>query len=224
MSGNWLTVKKSEVITSTDEDLLWSLGLLGIDSPEQLLNTVIFSVGKGFALRTGKEHRALHAIPFASQFKFMSDPDREIFLRYMEDVGLKTKKGGLKHHCVEAKTVDLYASENPERCPLWAIIKYLALLPKNRTCNAFYLQPQKKFFGKAWFVNRPVSINHLRTTIGDLCMAAGLPGHYTNHSLHATTATKLYQNNIDEQIIMEITGHQSMAVRTCKRTSDAQRK
>ena len=142
----------------------------------------------------------------------------------MEDIGLKTNKGSLKHRCVEAKTINLYASENPERCPLWAIIKYLALLPKNRTWNAFYLQPRKKFFGKAWFVNRPVGINHLRTAVGDLCVAAGLPGHYTNHSLHATTATKLYQNNIDEQIIMEITGHWSMAVQTYKRTSDVQRK
>ena len=222
--GIGLTVKKSEVITSTDEDLLWSFGLLGTNSPEQLLNTVIFSVGKGFALRAGKEHRALCAIPFASQFKFMADPDGEIFLRYTEDIGLKTNKGGLKHRCVEAKTVDLYASQNPDRCPLWAIIKYLALLPKNRTCSAFYLQPQKKFFGKAWFINRPVGINCLRTAVGDLCMAAGLPGHYTNHSLSATMATKLYQNNIDEQIIMEITGHGSMAIQTYKRTSDAQRK
>ena len=227
MSRNWLNllnVKKSEVITSTDEDLLWSLGLLGMDSPEQLLNTVIFSVGKGFALRAGKEHRALRAIPFASQFKFMCDPDGEIFLRYTEDIGLKTNKGGLKHRCVEAKTIDLYASENSERCPLRAIIKYLSLLPKNRTCNAFYLQPRRKFFRKAWFVNRQVGINHLRTTVGDLCMAAGLPGHYTNHSLCATTATKLYHNNIDEQITVEITGHWSMAVQTYKRTSDVQRK
>ena len=37
-------------------------------------------------------------------------------------------------------------------------------------------------------------------------------------------ATKLYQNNVDEQIIMEITGHRSMAVRSYKRTSERQRK
>ena len=57
--GIGLATRKSEVITSTDEDLLWSLDLLDIMHPDQLLNTVIYSIGKGFALCAGKEHRAL---------------------------------------------------------------------------------------------------------------------------------------------------------------------
>ena len=222
--GVGITVKRAEVLTATDEDLLWSLGLLGMSHPDQLPNTVNFSIGKGFALQAGKEHRALRAIPFKSQFQFMSDPDKEIFLRYTEDVGLKTNKGGLKHWCVEPKTLHLYGSVNADRCPLQAIIKYLSLLPKSRTCNAFYLQPQEKYFEKAWYVNRPVGINRLRSAVGDMCRLAGLSGYYTNHSLRSMATTKLYQNNIDEQIIMEITGHRSTAVRAYKRTSDKQRK
>ena len=148
--GIGISVHKADVITATDEDLLWSLGLLSTSHPDQLLNTVIFFVGKGFALRASKEHRALRGLPFHSQFKFIKDSDGEIFLRCKEDIGLKTNKGGLKHRKIEAKTVDLYATANEDHCPLQAIIKYLALLPKNRKCQAFYLQPQKKFFGKAW--------------------------------------------------------------------------
>ena len=135
--GVGLTVKQSEIITAMDEDLLWSLDLLGTSNPDQLLNTIIFCVGKGFALRAGKEHRALRTIPFQSQFKFMRDPDGEIFLRYTEDVGLKTNKGGLKHRNIEAKTVDLYASLNCDRCPLHAIIKYLTLLPRTEPAVPF---------------------------------------------------------------------------------------
>ena len=88
-----ISVCKANVITATDEDLLWSLGLLGMSHPEQLLNTVIFFVGKGFALCAGKEHRALCGLPFHSQFKFVKDSDEEIFLCYTEDIGLKTNKG-----------------------------------------------------------------------------------------------------------------------------------
>ena len=45
----------------------------------------------------------------------------------------------------------------------------------------------------------------------------------TNHSLRATCATRLYQSNIDEQIIMERTGHRSVSgVRAYKRTSEVQ--
>ena len=222
--GIGLLVKQVQVIMATDEDLLWSFGLLGTSHPEQLLNTVIFFIGKGFALQAGKEHRALRGIPFQSQLQFMRDSDGEIFLWYSEDIGTKTNKGGLKHRKIEAKTVDLYATANADRCPLHAIMKYLSGLPKNRTCNAFYLQPWKKYFGRAWFVNRLAGINRLRTAVREMCHTAGLPGHYTNHSHHATMATKLYQNNVDEQMIMEITGHRSLAVRSYKRTSDRQQR
>ena len=152
----------------------------------------------------------------------MQDPNGEVFLRYREDIGLKTKKGGIKQRQVDVKMVDLYAMQNPNQCPLQAIIKYLSLLPKARICKAFYLQPRKKYFGKAWYVNKPAGINKLRNAVRDMCHNAGLPGYYTNHSLRSTAATKLYRKGVDEQIIMEITGHQSLAVRSYKRTSDRQ--
>ena len=113
-----LSVRQADVLTATDEDLLWLLGFLGMSHPDQLLNTVIFCVDKGFALRVGKKHQALCGIPFSPQLQFMTDSDREIFLRYSKDVGMKTNKGGLKHHFVDTKTMDLYALTNPERCSL----------------------------------------------------------------------------------------------------------
>ena len=47
---------------------------------------------------------------------------------------------------------------------------------------------------------------------------------FSNHSLCAVTATRLYQANIDEQLIMEQTSHHSLeGVREYKRTSDNQK-
>ncbi len=57
----------------------------------------------------------------------------------------------------------------------------------------------------------------LSKVIAKLCQAAGLPGHYSNHSLRSTTATRLYDQNLDEQQISEITGHKSVAIRNYKR-------
>ena len=224
IQGIGTSVKQAEILSTTDEDLLWSLGLLGTSMPHQLLHTVIFSIGKGFALRAGKEHQALRGLAYDSQFTFMRDPDREVFLRYMEDIGLKTNKGGIKHRKIDVKTIDLYATGHEERCPLRAIIKYLSLMPQNRTCRAFYLQPHKKWFRKSWYMNRPAGINILWNSMRDLCWQASLPGYYTNHSLQSTVATKLYQNSVDKQLIMEITGHRSLAVCGYKRTLDRQRK
>jgi hypothetical protein len=48
-------------------------------------------------------------------------------------------------------------------------------------------------------------------------------GKYTLHSLRSTCATRLYQSGLEEQRIMEITGHSSSAVRCYKRTSDSQK-
>ena len=66
--------------------------------------------------------------------------------------------------------------------------------------------------------------NKLREVVKTLCVKAGLPGFYTNHSLRSTCATNLYQADIDEQLIQEIMGHRSLAVHSYKRTCDAQRR
>lgn len=47
-----------------------------------------------------------------------------------------------------------------------------------------------------------------------------IEGYKTNHSLKATAATRLFQAGIDEQLIMEKTGHRSLeGVRSYKRTN-----
>ena len=49
---------------------------------------------------------------------------------------------------------------------------------------------------------------------------AGIPGYKTNHSLRATAATRFYQAGVDEQLIMEKTGHKSLeGLRIYKRTN-----
>ena len=53
-----------------------------------------------------------------------------------------------------------------------------------------------------------------------LCSAAGFKGFFSNHSLRATAATRLFDSDVDEQLIMAKTGHVSTAVRSYKRVSD----
>ena len=137
---------------------------------------------------------------------------------YEEDIGLKTNKGGLRHRKIEPKIVDVYPIPNSQRCPVKVIEKYMSLLPPQRSCPAFYLQPLKNVTPTCWFQNSPVGVNKLQQVVKNVCEKAGLPGRYTNHSLRATAATRLYHNNFDEQVIQEITGHRSLAVRSYKRT------
>ena len=86
------------------------------------------------------------------------------------------------------------------------------MLPKNRVCKSLYLQLRKKYTPQNWYLDRAVGANKLRSFVKDLCTKAGIPGYYTNHSLKATGATRMYVNDVDEQVIQEITGHRSLAV------------
>ena len=81
-AGIGTSVKKANFMSSSNEDYLWSLGFLGTHSPDVLLNTVVFIMGKGFALCAGKENQALRSPPFRSQFLSFHGNDGQIFIRY----------------------------------------------------------------------------------------------------------------------------------------------
>ena len=53
-----------------------------------------------------------------------------------------------------------------------------------------------------------------------LCNSAGFDGHFTNHSLRATTMMRLFEVKVDEQLIMQRSGHTLNAVRTYKHVGE----
>ena len=96
-----------------------------------------------------------------------------------------------------------------------------------KTCftDVFYLKPHPEGCSRSgcWYYNRAVGHNVLSQTVKRLCNQAGVDGYFTNHSLRRTCATRLFQQGIDEQQIMSITGHRSStAVRMYKQVSHEQ--
>ena len=154
----------------------------------------------------------------------MYDSEGKLYFRYVKDIGLKTNKGSLKHRKVEPKVVNGYQLSCPDRCPVRILNLYLSLLPKNRNCKALYLHPCKKYMPQNWYKDSQFGENKLRSFVKDLCNKAGIPGFYTNHSLKATGCTRMYNNNVEEQVIQEISGHRSLSVRSYKQTSESQHK
>ncbi len=73
-----------------------------------------------------------------------------------------------------------------------------------------------------WFSKLPLGHNKLEGTVARLCKSARRIR--TNRSLWATAATRLYNAAIEEQQVLEITGHRSTeGVRSYKRTSTTQK-
>ena len=213
-AGIGIAVRQAEVLSFSDEDFLWNNGFLGKSNPQQLLNTVVFVMGMSCALHAGKEHRALRSMGFNSQISWHMDCNGNRYFTYREDLGLKTNKGGLKHRKCSPKVVNVYPIGNAVRCPVRILYAYFCKLPINRMCSALYLRPRTNYSGDYWYTNQPVGVNKLQAMVKIVCKEAGLTGFYTNHSLRSTAATRMYNNSCPEQVIQEITGHRSLAVRS----------
>ena len=214
--------RKAEPITFEDEEILWSKRILGDNTPQSLLDTMLYMNGLYFALRGGREHRNLRHKP--SQIHLIEKPGERSYLMYVEDIS-KNHPGGLKGRKIKPKVVYHYANtERPERCFVRLYKLYNSRCPANRPDHAYYLKPLQKPENKCWYSNQPVGHNKLDTTISRICKDAGIPGYHTNHSLRASAATRLHQSGcVEEQEIMERTGHRSSeAVRSYKRTSREQ--
>lgn len=209
--------RQAEPLTADEEEKLWTSGQLGDHCHQALVDTILFMCGTYFALRSGQEHRALRSCP--SQIELVEQEGQRPFLRYTEDAS-KNHQGGLKGRKQKPKVVVHYANEeSPSKCFVTLYKKYQSKCPSKIPDHAFYLQPLKKPSRDYWFSVTPIGHYTLAGTVSRMCKAAGITGH----SLRATAATRLYQAGVDEQLIMEKTGHRSLeGVRTYKRTNTEQ--
>ncbi|CAG2230932.1 unnamed protein product [Mytilus edulis] len=106
------TRKQADVISVDEETSLYDKGILGVDNPQQLLDTLLYLCGLHFALRGGTEHRRLRLNSNPQITGPFQDKDAKLrYLLYKEDVS-KANAGGLKHRKVVPKCVRAF--ENPE--------------------------------------------------------------------------------------------------------------
>ncbi|XP_062574060.1 zinc finger MYM-type protein 2-like [Saccostrea cucullata] len=221
-SGVGIERKQSEVISVANENYMWEKCILGTDTPEKLRDTLLFLLGLNFALRGGAEHYNLR-YGENSQLKLSKEKEsgRE-FLAYTEDIS-KCNSGGINHRKLRRKQTKAYENlERPDRCVVSVFKKYISLRPKTGKVNALYLRARAKPSNDEWYCDVRVGINTLSKVVKNLCAKAGLDGHFTNHSLRATAATRMYSAELPEQLICEKTGHRSDAVREYKRTNTVQ--
>ncbi len=116
----------------------------------------------------------------------------------------------------------IYRNSHPERNMVSIFQKYISLLPPNGKNPSLYKHSLPKFSVKPnqWYADKPVGINLLKKTVKNLAEKGGLVGHFTNHSLHSSYATHMYNAGVDKQLIIETTGHKSECVRQYKWTSE----
>ena len=207
--------KKAEPILESEEEILWEKGLLGSHSPQSLIDTMVFMTGLYFALRSGEEHRQLRF----SSVKLVEKPGSTLHLVYTESTS-KNIPGGLKHRKVTTKQVTHHANtERPDRCFVEMYKQYCLHRPTDVKDDAFYLAPLSIVKGLVWYKKQAIDVHTLAATVKRSCAKAGISSYKTNYSLRVTTATRLFHSGMDEQPIMERTGHRlSDGVRAYKRS------
>ena len=198
----------SEIISMKHEDTLFANGMLGGDTPAKLLRTIVYMMGMHCALRGGVKHKRMRHLGCSPQISFERDKREIEFMVYKEDPLQKTNQDGLLYKSSN-KTVYVYPSSNKECCPLHLYKKYVSLLLQSLKCKKLYLRCKKNLLPNLWYCNQPYGVNKVKTTVKELCKMAGIIGKFTNHSLGATCASRMYDHDIPEQIIKEVMGHKS---------------
>ncbi len=117
---------QAKPISIDEEDKMWKSGLLSDDTPEKLVNTLLYLIGVHFVLRACEEHKALKVSGF-SQFKLKFDYNSDIkYLEYTEHQS-KNHQGRLKSLHNKPRVVCAFQNkENPEHYLVRLFEKYLA--------------------------------------------------------------------------------------------------
>ncbi len=210
VKGLGCNVKKTQILDDQKIEQLWSAGVLGGDTPRKLQDTVLFLLGYHCALWAQREHYNLCRPSFDSQFSLEFDGSME-YLKFCEDHSTKTNQGGFKNHKTPGRVVCVYPAENEDRCPVCYFKEYVSKLPLTEKCANLYLVVSivKQFRNGQWYHDSPIGINNIGTHIKMICKEAGLMDFFTNHSLHVSNVTNLYNSGVPEQIIQENTSHRS---------------
>ena len=131
-AGIGVTENHTEGISFKEEQLLWSKGMLGFDSPNILLNTIFFYNGKVLILRGGREHRELKL----SQFYFGNE-NGKAYVQFAE-TGSKNRSGSYKGKTCN-KVIRHYADLSlGNKCYHYILSFYFQKIPQEYPGNAFY--------------------------------------------------------------------------------------
>ena len=127
----------------------------------------------------------------------------------------KNHPGGLRDNEDNSQAIMCEWPDNPERCPVRCIKKYLQ--KRNPNCPALWQKPRNYSTGKfnesdaVWFCNVPLGKNTLDNLLGRMSKKAGLSTHFTSHCIRATSVTILKAAGLQNSRVRSVTGHKSDA-------------
>lgn len=204
--------KASVALTSEELKILYEKGLLGMCSPEALLNTLWLNNTLHFGLRGCKEHRdmcwgdvKLHKT--ANGVEYLEFNERQTKTRTGSDYGN-----------VRAVPPKMFATDQTERDPV-AVYKFFARKrpeEMNQDDAPFYLAVNNglkadSLARKSWFKSGAVGVNKLNGLMKTMVQKAGIENdRLRNHSGRKTMIQTLSENDIPPTQIAQLSGHRNL--------------
>ena len=187
----------AKALTSQDEELLWSKGVLGSHSPQSLIQTMWFLLIQHLSLRGCQKHHDM----YVEDFVFSTDNNDTEFMTYEENP-TKTRK---KRRVVQPK---MFATGG-QRCPVKLFKTFLEQRPEEmRDSGPFYLALNERPKTQVWYKRQRMGVNSINSFMKNMASQADIQGKkLTNHSARKTLVKKLKAANQPWSAIISVTGH-----------------
>ena len=207
--------KATTALTDKEIVILFEKKLLGVSSPQTLLNSVWLNNMIHFGLRGCKEQRDLRW----EDVVLKTAIDDKEYLESSEHQ-TKTRTGADPRNLCQIKP-RMYAklaAVTTERDPVHVYKMYKEKRPPSMldpdscfylSVNHFKTEAHAAISGEEWFKAQLMGVNKLNTTMKDMTQAAGISGK-TNHSGRKTLVQKLQDSGIPPTQIVQITGHKNL--------------
>ena len=199
---------RADAVSLADEEKLWELGVMGMDTPESLLNLLWFATTKLLGFRGVHETRQLRW----GDFEWVMDNNGQVNHIVWTERETKTRHGNNTHRAFAPKLWP--NTEKPGRCPVRAMELYRDKRPAHlRTADSpFYLaiNYNRPKVTSVWFKGNPMGVDTIGKFMRRMSAKAGLVGRFTNHSVRRSMCTQLVQAGVDSVLVTQLSGHKSV--------------
>ncbi|XP_033745632.1 zinc finger MYM-type protein 3-like [Pecten maximus] len=164
-----------DAISDSEINMLYECKQLGINTPEELLNTVWFNIMLHFGMRGGEEHRQLCWGDIQHGY------DQELNREFLQFCERQTKtRTGIDTTNTRCSKPTMYAEPNSDRCPVAAYNVYKEKRPIDFCYDEhpFYLgtvtHTKTPHPNDQWFLRAPVGRNKLYKLMKSIATKSGI--------------------------------------------------
>ena len=208
--------KATTALSDEEIDILYNEKVLGLSSPQALVNTVWLNNMLHFGLRGCKEQRELRW----GDVVLKSDSEGKQYLECSVERQTKTRteENPRNQRQVKPRMYQNKTAESAEREPVQVYEAYKDKRPENMlkpespfylAVNYFKTEGELKSESSKWFKSQPMGVNKLNSLMKEMTETAGISVK-TNHSGRKTLVQKLQDNDVPPNQIVQITGHKNL--------------